>query len=145
MVSIQRIIFNTRYFDRRVYVFIGAVGGIILFDVYAVAHSMYYLHWWLDLVVHFTGGLILGLALYYLLYANRYTARLIKLDLNRRQVFSSVVFWVLVVAITWEIIEFLYGRTFLSLNFPLDLFLDISTTSLGSLVAYWYICRHKKL
>ncbi|MFW0870861.1 MAG: hypothetical protein ACKKL4_00135 [Patescibacteria group bacterium] len=145
MISIQHILFKKRYFDRRVYAFIVAFSAIIVFDIYAVANVMYYRYGWLDNPVHLIAGWMLGLALYYLVYANVYTAKYFNQKLERAQVFSVVVFWVLVVALTWEVVEFLYGRTFLSPNFALDLFLDISMTSLGALMAYLMIRYYKKL
>jgi hypothetical protein len=142
MVSIQRILFNQRIFDRRVYLFFAAVLGIILFDLFAIAHALYFTHWWLDIAVHLIGGMILALLLYYLAYANTRTATLLGLLRTREHMFSLMVFWVLVVALGWEVVEFIYGRTFLTPNYALDLFLDICSTSGGAVLAYVYV-RHR--
>lgn len=136
MISIQQKLFGTKIFDRRIYLFATAVLLLFVFDAVAVYFSWYWTHQWLDIPVHAIAGLLVSIMLYYLVFANRTTALFLGIQRTKEDVFSVMVFWVLVVAISWEIVEFVFGRTYLSPNFGLDLFLDITVTCLGAVVGY---------
>ena len=123
-------------FDRGVYLSLLALLFLFAFDALAVYFSWYWTYLWLDIPVHLTAGLILSLVLYYLVYPRERATLTWRKEKKSREVFSTMVFWVLVIAISWEILEFIAGRTFLSSSFAPDLFLDIVATSLGSLLGY---------
>lgn len=142
MFSIQQSLFGKRLFDKRVYLFVFAVAGLLGFDALAIYFSWYWVHWWLDIPVHMVGGLILALLFYYMVFANHRTRLFFGLSRNKQSIFSTMVFWVLVVAIGWEALELWAGRSRIAPNYALDLFLDIVTTTVGALFAYVAIrCR----
>ena len=143
MFSLQKTVLGTRVFDRRIYVFVMAIVGLFLFDGVAVYFTWYWKYQWLDIPVHFIAGLILSMLFYYLVFTNQVTAWWLKIKRNKRNTFTVMVFWVLVVAVGWEIFEFMWGRTHLSSKFAVDLFLDITVTCGGALVGYWTIKRYK--
>jgi len=136
MFSVQEKLLGKRVFDRRVYVFALAIFLLFVFDAVAIYFSWYYYYEWIDIPVHITGGFILALLFYYLTFANRWTRHLVGLVRSKDVIFTVMTFWVLVVAIGWEIVEFVAGRTRLSPKFPVDTFTDISVTVLGAYVAY---------
>ena len=147
MDKIQNRIFGQTIFDRRIYLFVIAIGLLFLFDLGAIYLSLYYVFEWIDIPVHVTGGFILALLFYYVAYANTVTCNFFKLPRNKHYIFSTMVFWVLVVAVSWEIVEFVLGRTVISPKLPLDTFTDILATVTGSLISYGIIkqWRIKKL
>lgn len=126
------------------YLFVAAITGLLVFDLLAVEHSWYWTHRWLDIPVHAVGGLILSLLFYYLVFSNSRTSSVFGLNRSdRTAVFSTMVFWVLVVAVGWEIVEFIGGRTYLSPQYAVDLFVDISVTCMGALVGYVIVRQYK--
>lgn len=144
MFSLQKTVLGKRWFDRRIYLLISAVVGLLVFDLVAVERSWYWTHRWLDIPVHAVGGLILSLLLYYLVFLNYRTSSMFTLDhFDKTAVFSTMVFWTLVVAVGWEIVEFIGGRTYLSPQYAADLFVDISVTCIGALVGYGFVIRMK--
>jgi len=145
MFSLQTTLFGKKFFDRRIYLFIGAIIALFAFDAVAIYNSWYFYYAWVDIPVHITGGLILSVLFYYIAFTNRYTGLMFGVIRNRQTVFSVMIFWVLVTAIGWEIAEFLYGRTIISPKFIPDTFLDIIATVGGALLGYIGVKLVKKL
>lgn len=143
MFSLQQTLLGRRLFDRRIYLFVFAIVGLFVFDAIAVHFSWYWTYQWLDIPVHIVAGLLVSLLMYYLVFANSWTARRLAVVPGRQEIFSAMVFWVLVIAISWEIVEFIGGRTYLSPKFATDLFVDIVVTCVGALVGYTLITRFR--
>lgn len=139
MISLQNKLFGRRFFDRRIYLFVAAIGVLFAFDGVAIYFSWYWTHQWLDVPVHAVAGLILSTLFYYVVFTNQYTARLLCIERTKQSLFHVMVFWVMVTAICWEIVEFVAGRSVLSPKFAGDLFTDIVVTCLGGLIGYTVI------
>ncbi len=145
MFSLQTKLFGKKIFDRRIYIFVAAIGALFVFDAIAIYNSWYFYYAWVDIPVHIAGGLILGVLFYFVVFTNRFTGLLFNIRRNRQTVFSVMIFWVLVTAISWEIVEFVWGRTMVSPKFIPDTFLDIIATVSGALLAYIGVKLLKKL
>jgi|GEM_PF-4472931 len=145
MFSLQTKLFGKKIFDRRIYLFIAAIVALFTFDAIAIYNSWYFYYAWVDVPVHITGGLILSILFYYVVFTNRFTGLLFNIKRTKQSVFSIMIFWVLVTAIGWEIAEFLYGRTVVSPRLVPDTFLDIIATVVGALLGYLGVKMLKKI
>ena len=145
MFSLQTKLFGKKIFDRRIYLFVAAIALLFTFDAIAIYNSWYFYYAWVDIPVHLTGGFILSILFYYIVFTNKFTGLLFGVVRNRQSVFSVMIFWVLVTAIGWEIAEFLYGRTVVSLKLIPDTYLDIVVTTCGALFGYVGVRLFKKL
>lgn len=127
-----------RFFDKRIYVFLLAFLVIGIFDLVAIKYSLYFYHNWIDIPVHFLAGFFVSALYFYLVYSNPRSRKWIKMSRNNQNVFDTSVFWVFVTAMLWEIIEFLFGRTYISPAYFPDTFLDIVATTIGGYTLYWF-------
>ncbi len=113
---------------------------IVAGSILAVSHYFsieFYLYWrylWLDIPMHFLGGVAAGLGLFVLrdlrLVGTKgfLSDRWLKLD--------AVFLYLLSVTVIWEVFEILAG-TPKSSNYALDTVLDIAMGLTGGLFAYW--------
>ena len=127
-----------RFFDKRIYVFLTVFLVIGVFDLIAIKYSLYFFHEWIDIPVHFLAGFFVGALYFYLIYSNPRTRKLIRVPRKQQNVFDTSVFWVFVTAMTWEIVEFLFGRSYISPAYFPDTFLDIVATTFGGYVLYLF-------
>ena len=135
-------------FDRRIFLYAALFSVVGLFDLVAIYYSLYFYHEWLDIPVHFIAGFILGGFFYYIFFTNRKTWSVLRLKNTEESIFTTVVFWVFVTAVAWEIIELWYGRVKITPAYFPDTFLDICVGTFGALVFYaihrWLVRRHHK-
>lgn len=94
---------------------------------------LYYEFWWLDIVMHFLGGLWVALSLFWLFDF----ARLFKINFSKiSHLILSAVFLTILVAIAWEIFELQFGITsFLEADYLEDTIFDIFVGFSGALTA----------
>lgn len=102
-------------------------GGIALtmavVQQFALEYYWYWTYWWLDLVMHVAGGVVLGV--------------LVATYGSRRFVF--VLGAVLVIGLVWEVFEFALGLSIAEPNFVSDTVVDLAMDLLGAVLAYGMI------
>lgn len=107
---------------------------IFIVNYFANKFYWYYSIWWFDMPMHFSGGLWLGAV--YVWWRLRGDTK-VTLD---KSTWPSVVGWVLLVGVGWEVFEYFFIN-YMALNaFDLldtlsDLFFDL----LGGCLAVWYL------
>lgn len=112
----------------------------LLAIVIAVMHFgalVFFLYWtteWFDVIMHFLGGMLMGLGALFIFY----TSGFIKLPTdNRLLVFVITLSFVLVIGLAWELWEIFVGFTDV-LEDQADTILDVIMDTLGALAAIWY-------
>jgi uncharacterized membrane-anchored protein len=109
--------------------------------IVAVLHQLaltLFLYWrtdWFDIMMHFLGGLLIGLIAGFIFYTSGY--------LNfpkghKLTIFSMVMGSVLVVGLAWELWEIFMGFTNV-LSDRVDTVIDIVMDLIGGVVAYYYM------
>jgi len=99
----------------------------------ASANAWYFYFWWFDILMHFMGGLILGLLLFWI--ATRIGHRG-----SDRALFLKVLVVVLVIAVGWEVFEYMhdiYGKG----NYVLDTTGDIIMAVIGMYIGGKIVLR----
>lgn len=101
-----------------------AVAGIALVMAlvqhYALIYYWYWTYWWLDIVMHTLGGVVVGL--------------LVSTYVGRR--WGTVVLGVLIVGLSWEVYEYVLGLSLSEPNFLMDSALDLLMDTIGGFIAY---------
>lgn len=100
-----------------------------------------YLYWttsWFDVVMHFLGGLLIGLLAVFFFYTSGYVTFPRE---HRGAAFAIVIASVLVVGLGWELWELFLGWTDVLADRG-DTILDIIMDTLGGCVACMYGLRH---
>lgn len=116
---------------------------LITGSILAVTHVLalkFYLYWrylWLDMPMHFLGGVVVGLLLYTL-----YDLRLSLVPRTPR--WFTVVLFVLMVAMMWEIYEVLIGIPMLE-DYLFDTVSDLIFGGVGGVVAFLLGNQFRKL
>ena len=111
---------------------------LVLAALFATAHafavyaSLYWYHWWFDVVMHFWGGVLIALGLYALSTFSRW---------QFRPTLTMLLWTLLAVTLLWEAFEFWAGlwqpATYLA-----DTIQDILVGFGGGLVAYLVLRRY---
>jgi len=107
---------------------------LISFSTFAVIYSIavkLFLFWsipWLDIPMHFFGGVIVALGFF--------TLRDLRLFPNRYLKLWAVLALVLVVAVVWEIYEFALDMSVWEANYALDTLVDICLGVFGGWCGY---------
>lgn len=100
------------------------VVGLLTVHFFALQNDLYWRYLWLDIPMHFFGGLWAALAVVWLFAW-----------LSRQGTFARVMLAVLAIGIAWEIFEVLIGMTNAT-NYTLDTSLDILMDILGGITGY---------
>lgn len=101
------------------------VVALLTVHYYAYQHDLYWHYIWLDVPMHFLGGLWAGLAV-------TWGLRTIGWHVS----FASVYVGVLAIGITWEIYEYIVGVQ-REANYAFDTGLDIVMDSLGGILGFF--------
>lgn len=120
--------------------FIG-VFSLLAFHFIAIFFYLYWFYWWLDMVMHFLGGLSLGLLILWF-YRKLSPDKGVTFERSFFCVFGAV----FVVALAWEIFEFFIGYTGPTLDavYWIETLADIVSGLLGgsiSVITLFY-ARH---
>lgn len=134
--------FIGKFFDKRIYVFVGLFILLFGFDLLAIKYTLYWQYRWIDIPVHFLGGFFLGGLFFYLIFSNPKTKKMVKLPRTPRNVFGVSVFGVFLAAALWEVVEFVFGRTSISPAYIPDTTLDLVAGTLGG---YLFFLLYKKI
>lgn len=111
---------------------------LLIFVINFVANKFYWYSsiWYFDMIMHFLGGLFLGLGLvWFLSYKNLF------LELSWKLIFK-IFFGVLLIGISWEIFEFLFNNIIAQNSFnTLDTISDIFFDLAGGVFAIIYFFK----
>ena len=104
----------------------------------ANAYYLYYRWWWSDVVMHFLGGLFIGVGvLWWLRFEIPIGIR------TRIPRFATAFLLVLLVGVSWEIFEW-YTNSYNATNYVLDTASDILMDVCGMLAAYLVFLRYDR-
>lgn len=98
----------------------GLALGMAVTQYYALALYWYWTYWWLDIVMHATGGVVIG--------------TIVATYVSRRAVWVIVL--TLVVGVLWEVFEYVLGISRVEPHFQLDSTLDLVMDIVGACIAY---------
>jgi|AntRauTorcE11897_2_1112592.scaffolds.fasta_scaffold78873_1 hypothetical protein len=105
---------------------------VFLFSLFAVFHqialtfSLYWYYWWFDILMHFWGGILLGL-LFYIAVKSRW--------FNLKSNNYLIVVWLLVVTLGWELFELMIEFE-TSANYLIDTITDVTMGLSGGLLVH---------
>ena len=102
---------------------------VALVHVVALQLHLYWHFWWLDIFVHFGGGLWVALAVSWLLLFARREPRII-----------ALICTAIVIGILWEIFEVLIGMTFED-KYVFDTTIDLLMDTAGGIAGYFLTAR----
>lgn len=130
------VAFIGRFFDKRIYIFVGLFALLFGFDLLAIKYTLYWQYKWIDIPVHFLGGFFLGALLFYITFSNKKTRKMIQLPRTKKNIFFISVILVFVAAAMFEVIEFALGRTIISPAYLPDTTLDLIAGTAGGYMFY---------
>lgn len=87
---------------------------------YALEFYWYWTYWWLDIVMHTAGGIVIGIIV--ATYVSPRVLRIIGLTL--------------LVGVLWEVFEYVLGISQAEPNFQVDSMLDLTMDTVGACLAY---------
>lgn len=94
--------------------------------------------WWFDNLVHFLGGLGLGICLAWFLF---YSGLVWKTLPRKSQIFFTTLIGMIIIGGIWEIFEYANGLTQSTEGYASDTFHDLLADTLGGAVAGWITTR----
>lgn len=100
---------------------------------FAVITSLYWYYWWFDIVMHFWGGVLLGLGVHAFCTFSW---------LHCRPTLKIVLFTLLLVTISWEVFERLTGL-YDPVNYWFDTVKDIIMGFSGGLIVHTLLSKYK--
>ncbi len=117
-----------------VWIFLFIAGAFASVHMFAMYASLYWYYPWFDILMHFWGGLLIGLGLHALGTFSR---------INRRPNTLVVFFVAFLFVVVWEIFEW-YSGVFDSVANYLDTIHDMFNGIIGALLAHQIIKKIKK-
>ena len=114
-----------------------ALGLTILLWVLNFIALTLYLYWtigWYDLMMHFLGGLTIGMLVIWFL----------KLEDRSLKSFLVVFTCVMAVGGAYEVFEYMNDITFSTQEYPVDTVIDLVMDALGIISAYWWATSHSR-
>ena len=118
-------------------------GVIILVGFLHFAATILYFYWtinWFDILMHFLGGLSIGLLAIWIAFASGIYK---KAAPRLSEALLSSLLVVIVVGVGWEIFENLNGLTQSTESYPLDIIHDLIADVVGSIVAGFIGAKNK--
>jgi uncharacterized membrane protein YjdF len=92
-------------------------------------HFFYWRFWWYDIMMHFTGGILIGgLILWGILR--------VRPNVSRGNLLLMLVIGTIIVGIGWEVMEYMGGITQGEAGYVFDTVKDLIMDTLGGLVAW---------
>ncbi len=107
-----------------------------------LAFYFYWVYWWYDVLMHFLAGVIGGLATYWVIFRSGHFLSRKETSLYVKLVIPAFAF--LVVAIVWEVLEYLTGTAFPQGNYFFDTMSDIVVGLMGVKLAILICERYKR-
>jgi hypothetical protein len=106
--------------------------------------SLFWTHPWIDLLLHFLGGLWLTITSLWLFFFSD----LFKIKINKRNIFLIAFLSVLIIGLLWEVFEYITGLSLGEANFITDTISDIVMDFVGAFAAYklftYSFLKHEK-
>ena len=112
---------------------------IVVMQGAAIAFSLYWTLWWYDIVLHFLGGVFIGLLVLWVRFLSGYIAA--PLVWSKGRIFLFTLFWTLVIGIGWEVFEWLVGNTWDMERYWLDTSIDVALDIIGGVVGWFYFVK----
>lgn len=109
----------------------------------AINYYLYWMFWWYDIIVHFLGGVFVGLLALWLRYFSGYLGAHAVPALSQVLLFVGVS--VLVIGVGWEVFEWVTGETFRAEGYWQDTIVDVVLDLLGGFVATGFFQRSHKI
>ncbi|OHA18170.1 MAG: hypothetical protein A2664_01730 [Candidatus Taylorbacteria bacterium RIFCSPHIGHO2_01_FULL_46_22b] len=107
---------------------------VLLLNLVGLRYELYWYLWWYDIVLHFLGGLVLGLAATWFFGTVHHRFGHIRTGLLISLILSFVLFG----GIVWEWFEYISGITLISVAwYQLDVLMDVLMDMLGGMCAFW--------
>ncbi len=112
---------------------------VALLHIGATVFYLYWTLWWYDMVVHFLGGVFIGLLTLWMVFFSEYlgTHRMS----SRATVLIIMLLGTLGIGIGWEIFERLLGHTWSVEGYWLDTGIDLFLDSAGGLVGFFFFMK----
>ena len=101
---------------------------------------LYWKFWWFDIVMHFLGGLWVGLSALWVYFFSGYFKDIKR---NKKNIFFISLFSVLIIGLGWEVFEYIIKVNF-SDNYISDTVSDLIMDICGSVVAYFLFLKENK-
>ncbi len=98
----------------------------------AIEFYFYWSLWWYDIVVHFLGGLFIGLGALWIVFFSGFFSYF---QYSKKRALCVALLSIFVVGIAWEVFELWAGVPFTK-NYIADTITDIIIDILGALVGY---------
>lgn len=102
----------------------------------ALTFHLYWIFWWYDIIVHFLGGMFVGLLIFWLRFFSEYFG--IQKIPSEGRVFWFMVLATLAIGVGWEVFERVLGVTSSIEGYYLDTTLDVVFDFIGSIVAFHF-------
>ena len=119
------------------------VCAIALMHGAAIVFSLYWTLWWYDIVLHFLGGIFIGLlVLWVRLLSGYFSAPSFLWSPGR--LFLFTLFWTFIIGVGWEVFEWLAGNTWSIEGYWLDTTLDVVLDLIGGIAGFLYFI-HKHI
>jgi len=113
---------------------------IALMQSAAIVFSLYWTLWWYDILLHFLGGIFIGLLVLWVRFLSGYFPAP-SFPWSHGHLFLFTLFWTLIIGVGWEVFEWLVGNTWSMERYWLDTTLDVALDLIGSIVASFYFTR----
>lgn len=122
--------------NRLLFVLAALIVVIFALHILALALHLYWTLWWYDIMLHFLGGVFVGLLTLWFRFFSGY-ARAPHLS-SETQLFALFIPIVLLVGIGWELFEYALGQNWSVEGYWLDTGMDIALDVLGGAVAFLF-------
>ena len=116
---------------------------IALMQSAAIVFSLYWTLWWYDILLHFLGGIFIGLLVLWVRFLSGYFPASSFLWSPGR-LFLFTLFWTFIIGVGWEVFEWLAGNTWSIEGYWLDTTLDVVLDLIGGIAGFLYFI-HKHI
>ena len=109
---------------------------VALLHQLALSFYLYWTTWWFDVLMHFLGGVVIGLLAVYFFFVSGYVRATLEIK-NLTIIFLTVMASILVVGLTWELWEIFAGFSH-HIEDRVDTIKDLVMDVLGAIAAFYY-------
>ncbi len=109
---------------------------IAVLHIAATVFYLYWEFWWYDMLLHFLGGVFIGLLVLWLRFLSGYVS--VPASFSARHAFLFTLCWLLVIGIGWEVFEQLIGITWSLEGYWVDTSIDVALDLVGGTAAFLF-------
>jgi len=113
----------------------GLIALIAILHILAIEFYLYWTLWWFDVLIHFLGGLWIGLSVLWFVFLSGYVTRF---QLQYTNALILTLLSIIIVAVGWEVFEF-FVESPLEENYMFDTITDLIMGTFGALSGYAYV------